>query len=93
MECVRHLLDAKCLDGIRFGTRSSRTLTSFRIICALRVMHSLRTVRLLHMSPELHIVLLSLLGCMVPQFWVLVHLFVLVFHARTERISEFVAGD
>lgn len=71
-----------------------QTVSSIRVIRVLRVLRSLRVVRVLHVFRELRVVLLSLLGCVVPLFWALFCVFIILFVFIVffmQGIGEFIA--
>jgi len=61
------------------GSNSGNNYNFMRVLRVLRVMRSFRIVRLMHSFKELRVVLLSLFASVIPLFWALVCVFILIF--------------
>lgn len=61
------------------GTTVGGNYSFMRVLRVLRVMRGFRIIRVMHMFQELRVVLLSLMGSIVPLFWALFCVFVVIF--------------
>jgi len=82
------------------GSSAGANYSFMRLLRVLRVMRSFRIVRVMHLFKELRVVLLSLLGSIVPLFWalfcvfILIFLFIIVFmQGLAQYVSEQPGGD
>jgi len=82
------------------GSSAGANYSFMRTVRVLRVMRSFRIVRVMQLFKDLRVVLLSLLGSIVPLFWALFCVFILIFlfiiifmQGLAQYVSEQPGGD